>query len=43
MDVQPGVVARAAMGDGRREVMGADPDVVGVVVVAVVGEELVAE
>lgn len=43
LDVQPGVVARAATGDGRHEVMGADPDAVGVVVVAAVGEELVAE
>lgn len=42
LDVQPGVVARVAMGDGRHDVMGADPDAVGVVVVAAVGEELVA-
>jgi hypothetical protein len=31
LDVQPGVVARAATGVGRHEVMGADPDLVGVV------------
>ncbi|MFF7598114.1 hypothetical protein [Streptomyces mirabilis] len=43
MDVQPGGVSRAATGDDRHEVMGADPDAVGVVVVAAVGEELVAE
>ncbi|GHD56338.1 hypothetical protein GCM10010317_042710 [Streptomyces mirabilis] len=42
MDVQPGVVARAATGDGGHDVMGADLDAVGVVVVAAVGEELVA-
>lgn len=42
LDVQPGVVARVATGDGRHDVMGADPDAVGVVVVAAVGEELVA-
>ncbi|MFE1982428.1 hypothetical protein ACFW9Q_14560 [Streptomyces mirabilis] len=42
MDAQPGIVARVATGDGRHDVMGADPDAVGVVVVAAVGEELVA-
>lgn len=42
LDVQPGVVARTATGEGGHDVMGADLGAVGVVVVVAVGEELVA-